>query len=182
MTPANWLTFSRLIISPIVFFLFFYGNGILRLFGLVLFSLGAISDFWDGYIARRTIMSHWGKLWDPIADKILSGFALITLSAIALLPWWITIALIFRDVVITTLRLIKLKQGEGIILPVLLAKLKTTLELIMLTALLAWAAIVDKPLTEPTPKIVVAYGAVVVLLSWTTAIHYIKIALQKRGN
>jgi len=181
MTPANWLTFGRLVVAPIVLFFFLFGDEKIKILGLVLFALGAISDFWDGYIARRTKTSYWGKLWDPIADKTLSGFALVALSMMKLLPWWITIALIFRDVIVTIIRIVKIQQGKGIIIPVFLAKLKTTFELIMLTALLSWAALISKPMSQTAEKIIVIYASIVVLLSWTTGIHYVRIAMSKKS-
>ena len=179
MTPANCITFGRLILSPVVLILFCFGNETVRIVGLIIFALAAISDFWDGYIARKTRVSYWGKLWDPIADKFLSGFALITLSILGMLPWWITIPLVIRDIVVTIARLIKLRHGAGIILPVLTAKLKTTLELIMLVALFAWSAFFGKTLPLPAQIGVVIYASIVVILSLATGVHYIRVALRK---
>ncbi len=180
-TPANWMTLGRLFVAPLVFVLFFFGNDACRLAGLVLFAAGAISDFWDGYVARRTRVSEFGKLWDPIADKALTGVALVALSAIGVLPWWVTIALVARDVVVTALRIARIRTGRGIILPSLPAKLKTTLELVMLLALFGWVAVVRKPIPPAVDVTIVVYGGVLVALSWGTAIHYIALALSRRG-
>ncbi len=178
MTPANWLTLSRMLVAPLVLITFCYGGFVLRAVGFVLFGLGAISDFWDGYIARRTQLSYWGKLWDPIADKVLTGSALITLSVLQILPWWITVALILRDIAVTALRLTILRKGRGILLPILAAKLKTTFELIMLSSLLLWAVFSRTPLPEVAQMVVLVYAAFVVALSWATGIYYIKKGLK----
>ncbi len=95
-----------------------------------------------------------------------------------LLPWWITIALILRDIVVTIIRVVKIRRGNGLILPILLAKLKTTFELIMLTALLAWGAIIELPINGIADDIIVIYASIVVLLSWGTGIHYVKVAMS----
>ncbi|RKZ29870.1 CDP-diacylglycerol--glycerol-3-phosphate 3-phosphatidyltransferase [bacterium] len=173
MTIADWLTLARIIIAPIVFFLFFFGNTLTRIIAFVLFGLGAISDTLDGYIARKTRLSQFGKLWDPIADKILTGLALIALASIGVLPLWITFALIIRDIVVTTIRMVKIKKKGKIILPVLIAKLKTTFEMIMIVGLLLWAAIVGDKVPTTLYWIIHIYGAIVVIMSWGTGIHYI---------
>ena len=183
MNLANLLTFGRLIVSPIVFVLYYFGDSKLQFAGLIVFVLGAISDFWDGYIARKIkAESYWGKLWDPIADKCLTSFALVALSSIGLLPWWVTVALILRDVAITTLRLVRLQTSGGIILPVFAAKLKTTFEFILLTSLLAWKALLQRPLGQTLETIVIAYSALLIILSWGTGIHYLLAALRKKES
>jgi CDP-diacylglycerol---glycerol-3-phosphate 3-phosphatidyltransferase len=180
MTMADWLTLSRAIVSPFVFILVLSGDKTSLAIAFVLFGLGAISDFVDGYIARRTKISHFGKLWDPIADKLLTGFTLISLSTMGILYWWITGALILRDVVVTTLRLLKLRKGAGVILPVLPAKLKTTFELIMLSCLLFWVAFFNIQLPDIAKLCVTIYASIVVLLSWGTGLHYIFRELKEK--
>ncbi|HDG68368.1 MAG TPA: CDP-diacylglycerol--glycerol-3-phosphate 3-phosphatidyltransferase, partial [candidate division Zixibacteria bacterium] len=125
MTIADYLTLGRIIVAPIVFILFLQDNSTAKVVAFVLFSLGAISDTLDGYIARRTKLSDFGKLWDPIADKLLTGLALVALSILGILPWWIAAGLVLRDIVVTAVRIAKIKSEGKIILPVLAAKLKT---------------------------------------------------------
>ncbi|MCD6595288.1 CDP-alcohol phosphatidyltransferase family protein [bacterium] len=173
MTIADWFTLGRIIVSPIFFVLFYYGGTTLRIIAVVLFGLGAISDTIDGYIARRTHLSNFGKLWDPIADKILTGFALIALAASNVLPLWIAGALIFRDIVITTVRIIKIKSNGKIILPIIIAKLKTTFEMIMIIALLLWTAFFGAQIPNTLSIIIQVYGAIVILMSWGTGINYL---------
>ena len=173
MTIADWFTLWRIIVSPIVFALFYWGDTTLRIIAFILFALGAISDMIDGYIARRTRLSNFGRLWDPIADKILTGFALIALAMLNVLPIWIAAALILRDLVITTIRVIKIKKNGKIILPVIIAKLKTTFEMIMIVALLLWTAFFGEHIPNTLSTIIQIYGSIVVMLSWGTGIHYI---------
>ena len=178
-TIADWFTVCRIIFSPFVLLLFLLGDNIGRMIAFVLFGLGAISDTIDGYIARRTKLSSFGKLWDPIADKLLTGFALVALSVLQMLPWWITAALIVRDIIITVVRIAKIKKTGAIILPVLPAKLKTTFEMIMIVALLLWAAVMNIELPAIANIIIQILGAVVVIMSWGTGIHYLIEAKKK---
>ncbi len=180
MSIADFLTSGRIVIAPIVLILFLVGDNRLRMLGFILFSFGAISDFIDGYIARRTRISSFGKLWDPIADKFLAGMGLIALSCISILPWWITILLILRDIIITIVRLVIIQKRGIIITPILPAKLKTMLELIMLWSLLGWAAIfgLSKP---PWLEIaILIVGSVVIMLSWGTGIYYLVSIIRKK--
>ncbi len=178
MTIADYLTLGRIIVAPIVFVLFVKGGGTERAIAFVLFSLGAISDTLDGYIARRTRLSNFGKLWDPIADKLLTGLALVALAMVKILPWWIAGALILRDIVVTAVRVAKIKSAGKIILPVLTAKLKTTLEMIMIIGLLLWATAKGSPLPPFMNTIVIVWGLAVVALSWWTGIGYLLKARQ----
>lgn len=76
------------------------------------FLVASITDIIDGKVARKYgLVTRFGKLWDPIADKALTGMALVGLSIIGELPWWITIVILIREWGITLLRFLILKYG-----------------------------------------------------------------------
>jgi CDP-diacylglycerol--glycerol-3-phosphate 3-phosphatidyltransferase len=78
----------------------------------VFFGAAIITDRYDGLIARRTgQVTEFGKLADPIADKALTGTALIGLSVLALLPWWVTVSILVREVGVTLLRFWVIRHG-----------------------------------------------------------------------
>ena len=77
-----------------------------------MFGLAIITDRYDGMIARRTgQVTEFGKLADPIADKALTGTALIGLSVLDLLPWWVTVVILVREVGVTLLRFWVIRHG-----------------------------------------------------------------------
>lgn len=81
-------------------------NGPLRWAAAVFFVLAIATDAWDGHLARsRGLITDLGKLLDPIADKFLTGAALVGLSILGELPWWITIIVLVREVGVTIHRL-----------------------------------------------------------------------------
>src|SRR3712207_3450507 len=83
-----------------------------RYWATLVFALAIITDRYDGMIARRTgQVTEFGKLADPIADKALTGTALIGLSILALLPWWVTIVILAREVGVTLLRFWVIRHG-----------------------------------------------------------------------
>jgi CDP-diacylglycerol--glycerol-3-phosphate 3-phosphatidyltransferase len=76
------------------------------------FAVAAISDRFDGELARkRGLVTEFGKLADPIADKALVGAALIGLSALGDLPWWVTVVMLVREVGVTLLRFWVIRRG-----------------------------------------------------------------------
>lgn len=76
------------------------------------FVIAAITDFFDGYLARKyNLVTSFGKLIDPLADKILVSAAFIYLSAIDVCPFWVTIVIIFREFLVTGLRQLAVAQG-----------------------------------------------------------------------
>jgi CDP-diacylglycerol--glycerol-3-phosphate 3-phosphatidyltransferase len=77
-----------------------------------LFAIASVTDRIDGDIARRRgLVTEFGKLADPIADKALVGAALIGLSVLGDLPWWVTVVILVREIGITVLRLVVLRHG-----------------------------------------------------------------------
>jgi CDP-diacylglycerol--glycerol-3-phosphate 3-phosphatidyltransferase len=78
----------------------------------IVFLGAALTDIVDGYLARRDgLVTNFGKIADPIADKLLTGSALIALSSEGAIAWWITILIIGREVFITALRFYVIRRG-----------------------------------------------------------------------
>ena len=75
-------------------------------------TVASLTDTFDGDLARRhNLITSFGKIADPIADKALIGSALICLSAIDLLPWWVTIVILARELLITGVRFVVIRYG-----------------------------------------------------------------------
>ena len=104
----NALTVLRLAVVPVFAVLLLQDEGLDdagRYWATLVFGLAILTDRYDGLIARRTgQVTEFGKLADPIADKALTGTALIGLSILGLLPWWVTIVVLVREVGVTVLR------------------------------------------------------------------------------
>jgi CDP-diacylglycerol--glycerol-3-phosphate 3-phosphatidyltransferase len=115
----NALTVLRLAAVPVFAVLLLGADGVggaldssARYWATLCFALAIITDRYDGLIARRTgQVTEFGKLADPIADKALTGTALIGLSALGVLPWWVTTAILVREVGVTLLRFWVIRHG-----------------------------------------------------------------------
>ena len=117
--PSNWnlpniITIVRILLAPVFFWMLLADNGAdgaLRWWAAVLFIVAIATDGVDGAIARRyNLVTDLGKLLDPIADKILTGAALIGLSILLELPWWVTIVILVREIGITVFRFAMLRD------------------------------------------------------------------------
>lgn len=129
----NILTLSRIAVIPVVMVLFYMQTRVSLWSALALFILGGITDFFDGYLARRwNMMSAFGRFLDPIADKLLVASMLIILASFDRLPglWTIPAVLIMsREMLIAGLR--EFLGPHRVILPVSkLAKWKTTSQMV----------------------------------------------------
>ena len=111
----NALTVLRLAVVPVFAVLLLSDHGQStagRYWATLVFALAIITDRYDGLIARRTgQVTEFGKLADPIADKALTGTALIGLSVLGLLPWWVTLVILVREVGVTLLRFWVIRHG-----------------------------------------------------------------------
>lgn len=112
MNIANGLTVLRLALVPVfVWFLLAGGEGG-RSVAFVAFAVASVTDLLDGELARRRgLITDFGKIADPIADKALTGSALITLSYLGELAWWVTAVIVFREVAVTGLRFWVIRRG-----------------------------------------------------------------------
>jgi len=112
---ANTLTLLRLVLVPIFLLALFAGSGhesAFRIVAFVIFALACITDRLDGLLARNYGMAtEFGALVDPIADKTLVGSALIGLSMLGDLPWWVTVVILARELGVTVLRLLVIRRG-----------------------------------------------------------------------
>lgn len=108
----NTLTLARLVAVPVIGALLFMQTTLTRDLAAALFVVAAVTDFVDGAIARRRgITSDFGALMDPIADKALITVALVGLSALGEVPWWVTIVILVREFGVTALRLWALRYA-----------------------------------------------------------------------
>jgi CDP-diacylglycerol--glycerol-3-phosphate 3-phosphatidyltransferase len=111
----NALTVLRLAMVPVFGVLLLRDGGqddVGRWLAAAVFALAIITDWYDGMIARRTgQVTEFGKLADPIADKALTGMALIGLSMLGSLPWWVTVVILARELGVTLLRVWVIRHG-----------------------------------------------------------------------
>ncbi len=111
----NKLTLFRIAIIPVICFLYIWDFRPLNYLTAALFAVGAITDFLDGYIARKTNnVTRIGEVLDPISDKLLITAALVLLTEAKILGGWITILILCREIGISGLRLAASEQGISI--------------------------------------------------------------------
>jgi CDP-diacylglycerol--glycerol-3-phosphate 3-phosphatidyltransferase len=168
LNVANALTVARLLLVPVcVGFLAAGGTGY-RYVAFAAFGVASMTDLADGELARRrNLITDFGKIADPIADKALTGSALVTLSALGELAWWITIVILARELAVTGLRFWVIRRG--VIAASRGGKLKTLLQVIAISLyILPWPI--------PVERQVLMGAAVVVTLA--TGIDYTVRAIQ----
>ena len=134
----NILTTLRLLAAPVMVVLFVLDDGAegaLRWLALIVFLTAAATDLLDGYLARRwRVVSTFGKLADPIADKVLVLSALAMLAAFDEVPWWPFLVLLVREIAVTFGRF---AVASGTVIPASAGgKVKTTLQVIAIGAML----------------------------------------------
>ncbi len=115
LNVANALTVSRLVLVPVFLVTLFADGGHQvgwRLIASGVFAVASITDHFDGNLARsRGLVTDFGKIADPIADKALTGSALVGLSLLGELPWWITVVIAAREISVTLLRFWVISYG-----------------------------------------------------------------------
>jgi CDP-diacylglycerol---glycerol-3-phosphate 3-phosphatidyltransferase len=112
---ANGLTTLRVLLVP-VFGAFLVASDLTDsgwlIAATIAFAVASITDYVDGWIARRrNLVTSFGKVADPIADKALIGTALVLLSAHDVVPWWVTVLILVRELGITAMRFLVLRHG-----------------------------------------------------------------------
>jgi CDP-diacylglycerol--glycerol-3-phosphate 3-phosphatidyltransferase len=129
---ANALTAVRLALVPVVVVCLLAGGPVWRVAAFAAFGLASVTDLLDGRLARsRGLVTDFGKIADPIADKALTGAALVTMSALGWLAWWVTFLILVREVGVTALRFWVIRRG---VIPASRGgKLKTLLQVLAIS-------------------------------------------------
>lgn len=116
-TLPNFLSLFRIIIIPVLVYLLTYPDRMSALLSAFLFLIASVTDYFDGYLARRNrTVSDLGKILDPLADKLMVASALIMLAAIdragePSVPAWLVVLVIAREIAVTVIRGIALTEG-----------------------------------------------------------------------
>ncbi len=178
--PSNWnianaLTLTRLALVPLFIALLLQRDGHQagwRLAAVTSFVLAMATDRVDGELARRWhLITDLGKIADPIADKALVGAALIALSVLGELWWWVTILVLLREVLVTLMRFIVIRHG---VMPAGRGgKIKTAAQALAITLYVA-------PLPSVLRPVAVVAMVVAVVLTVGTGIDYAVQGVQLR--
>ncbi|MFK4784773.1 CDP-diacylglycerol--glycerol-3-phosphate 3-phosphatidyltransferase [Fusobacterium sp. MFO224] len=172
MNLPNKLTITRLLLA--VPFIYFLENSpenmIYRIIALAIFAVASITDFFDGYLARKhNLITDFGKIMDPLADKILVISALVVMVAIDYIPSWMSIVVIFREFLISGIRMVVAAKGE-VIAAIKLGKYKTTSQMIVIMILIIFGKKYDTILNWNNALMMIP----VILTIWS-GLEYIKI-------
>lgn len=160
MNLPNKITLFRVILVPVFVVLMLFGDGVVpynNIVSCVVFCVACISDFFDGYLARKwQLVTNFGKFMDPLADKLLVCSALIIFVELGYMPAWSVVIIIGREFIVSGVRLIAADNGT-VIAANMLGKLKTNAQMFMaifmilnlnnqvfkvITAILFWASII----------------------------------------
>ncbi len=173
---ANIITVARILLAPIFIWLLLTDAGhlgILRYIAAGLFILAIATDSLDGHLARRqNLVTDVGILLDPIADKVLIGGALVALSILGELWWWVTIVVLVREFGITIFRFIALRDR---VIPASFAgKIKTVVQAVAVALFLVplwtylgpWVHIVNWSVMGVAVVLTVYSGAEYLLAAW----------------
>ncbi len=164
----NTLTLGRIVMVPVFLALLLAQDGTdtsLRWAAAGVFAVAAATDRLDGYLARRNnTVTTFGVVADPVADKALTGSGFVALSLLDILPWWVTVLVIAREVGVTVLRAVVIRHtvvpaSKG-------GKLKTVLQTVALTALVI-------PIGGVFAVVAYVVMAAAVLVTLVTGVQYL---------
>jgi CDP-diacylglycerol--glycerol-3-phosphate 3-phosphatidyltransferase len=177
VNAANALTIVRIVLIPVFVALVIISEMTSpgwRIGAAVAFGIASATDFVDGYIARRfELVTSFGKVADPIADKALTGTALLLLSAYGALPWWVTLVILIREWGITAMRFGVLKYG---VIPASRGgKLKTVLQIVAI----GWYLL---PFPHPWDRVGPVLMGAAVIVTMVTGVDYVIAAYRLRRD
>ncbi len=136
MNLPNLLTLFRILLVPVLLLVYFSEFSYADQVTCIIFIIASVTDALDGYVARKYhLVTNFGKICDPLADKLLVLSLLIALTVKNVLPLWIVIVILARELTITSLRAVA--AGEGIIVAASsLGKIKTIFQMLGIIMLL----------------------------------------------
>ena len=166
MNLPNKLSIARAVCIPVIVVLLYLHDPACRIAAGILFILACLTDFLDGRIARkRNLVTDFGKFIDPVADKLLVLTTLIMLVHRGMMPAWVVIVVLCRELSVDGLRMVAVTQGK-VIAAGPLGKWKTACQMVLISAML----ILDLSFSTSWPVMVLT--GIMVLLTVVSAVDY----------
>ena len=162
MNLPNKLSITRMALIPVMVALMQPDIPVCNVLSALVFALAALTDFLDGYIARKHhIVTDFGKFIDPVADKLLVLSALIMLIQHSVMPAWVVVVILARELCVDGLRMVAVGQGR-VIAAGGLGKIKTVSQIV----LILWLILSRQPaLSHPVSIILTVWVLVITLCS-----------------
>lgn len=158
MILPNQLTVLRIALTPAFFILLVYGDLSYNYFiATLIFAMASLTDLYDGYIARKYgTVTKWGTFVDPLADKLITGSALIGFVINGYLSLWMVLIVVARDIVVTLLRLYSLRKNKPLRTEIF-AKWKTTFQFLLIAFILIYHNLMNNPFGYTLNPAIVRY-------------------------
>jgi CDP-diacylglycerol--glycerol-3-phosphate 3-phosphatidyltransferase len=138
MSLPNLLTLSRIIFAVILVFLLQGNTQTGNILAVIIFAIASLTDFYDGHLAKkRGLVSDFGKIMDPVADKILLLSTIGVLAYIGMVAWWMFIVIAIREVLVTAFRLWAMGQGK-VLAAERAGKIKTVVQITAVSTILLY--------------------------------------------
>ena len=166
MNLPNKLSVARVLCIPAIVTLLHFFDPVCRYIAAALFIIGCLTDFLDGRIARKqNLVTDFGKFIDPVADKLLVLTTLIMLIHLGMMPAWIVIVILCRELAVDGLRMVAVTKGQ-VSAAGKLGKWKTACQMVMISAML----ILD--LSVYDSWVIAALAGIVVVLTLVSGVEY----------
>lgn len=134
MNTPNKLTVLRMILVPVFMVLMMFDDLTMQMSGLLVFIVASITDWLDGYLARRdNLVSDFGKFMDPLADKMLTTAAFLVIMEKDFISSWVLLIILFREFLVSGIRLVAVGQGK-VIAASMWGKAKTVSQMVAIIA------------------------------------------------
>jgi CDP-diacylglycerol--glycerol-3-phosphate 3-phosphatidyltransferase len=138
MNLPNILTVSRIVFAIVLVFLLEEGTQIGNILAVIIFTIASLTDFYDGHLAhKRGLVSDFGKIMDPVADKILLLSVFGVLAHIGMIAWWMFIVIAVREVLVTGSRLMACRKGQ-VLAAERAGKIKTVVQITAVSVILLY--------------------------------------------
>jgi len=148
MNLPNILTLSRIGFAVIISYFLLQQNLCADVVAAVCFVVAALTDLYDGYLARQMkLASSFGKIMDPIADKILMLSVFLTLSILGMVAWWMLVIIAAREILVTADRLFAMRSGR-VLAAERAGKIKTTVQMVSVGIILLYLIVQQCPSLE----------------------------------
>ena len=169
MNLPNKLSVARMALIPVVVALMYPGTPVCNVLSALVFAAAAFPDFLDGYIARKHhIVTDFGKFIDPVADKLLVLSALIMLIQHGVMPAWVVVVILARELCVDGLRMVAVGRGR-VIAAGKLGKIKTVSQIV----LILWLMLSHQPALRHPVSIILTVWVLVITL-WSGVDYFVK--------